>query len=148
MLNMLINVYKIYTGPPSLQAHCSRLCPISSSFRYNSTLVTWTVVYLTAAKFKPLILSMSGFSLPNIANIFVIMVVWLPLVACIILLYNHALGARVTNCYTASGLTSQRHLHWIAMDVNYFRISLYALPSNGLFTKNLSPREGAYRAVA
>jgi hypothetical protein len=30
--------------------------------------VTWTNVYLTAAKFKPLILSMSGFVLPTIAN--------------------------------------------------------------------------------
>jgi hypothetical protein len=40
-----------------------RLCPISSSFRYNGRLVTWTVVCLTAAKFKPLIFSVSGFAL-------------------------------------------------------------------------------------
>jgi hypothetical protein len=38
MLNMLINVYKIYTGPLSVQAQYSRLCPISSSFRYNGWL--------------------------------------------------------------------------------------------------------------
>jgi hypothetical protein len=56
MLNWLINVYTIYTGPLSVQAQYSRLCPISSSFRYNSSLVTWTVVCLTADKFKPLIL--------------------------------------------------------------------------------------------
>jgi hypothetical protein len=37
---MLINVYKIYTGPLSIQAQYSRLCPISSSFRYNGSLVT------------------------------------------------------------------------------------------------------------
>jgi hypothetical protein len=40
-------------------AQYSRLRHISSSFRYNGSLVTWTVVCLTAAKFKPLILSMS-----------------------------------------------------------------------------------------
>jgi hypothetical protein len=64
---MLINVYTIYTGPRSVQAQYSRLCPISSSFHYNDSLVTWTVVCLTATKFKPLILSMSGFALSNIA---------------------------------------------------------------------------------
>jgi hypothetical protein len=36
----------------SVQAQYSRLCHISSSFRYNSSLVSWTVVCLTAAKFK------------------------------------------------------------------------------------------------
>jgi hypothetical protein len=56
---MLINVYKVYTGPLSVQAQYSRLCPISSSFRYNGSLVTWTVVCLTADKFKPLIRSKS-----------------------------------------------------------------------------------------
>jgi hypothetical protein len=34
MLNILINVYKIYTGPLLVQAQCSKLCPVSSSFRY------------------------------------------------------------------------------------------------------------------
>jgi hypothetical protein len=57
MLNMLINVYKIYTGPLSVQAQYSRLCPISSSFRYNGSLITWTVISLTATKFMFLILS-------------------------------------------------------------------------------------------
>jgi hypothetical protein len=40
LLNMLINVYKIYTGPLSVQAQYSRLCSISSSFRYNGSLAT------------------------------------------------------------------------------------------------------------
>jgi hypothetical protein len=47
---------------------------ISSSFHYNSSLVTGMVVCLTAAKFKPLIFSMSGFALCNIANIFIVMI--------------------------------------------------------------------------
>jgi hypothetical protein len=53
MLNMLINVYKIYTGPLSAQARYSRFCPISSSFCYHS-LVTRTAVCLTVAKFNTL----------------------------------------------------------------------------------------------
>jgi hypothetical protein len=40
-----------------LQAQYSRLCPISSSFCYHGSLDTWTVVCLTAAKFKPLVFS-------------------------------------------------------------------------------------------
>jgi hypothetical protein len=32
----------------------------------TDSLITWTVVYLTTAKFKPLILSMLGFTLSNI----------------------------------------------------------------------------------
>jgi hypothetical protein len=36
----------------SVQAQYSRSCP---NLRYNSSLDTWTVVRLTAAKFKPLI---------------------------------------------------------------------------------------------
>jgi hypothetical protein len=60
----------------SVQAQSSRLYPISSSFRYNGSLVTWTVVCLTAANFKPLIVSMSGFNLSNITNIFVIMILY------------------------------------------------------------------------
>jgi hypothetical protein len=34
------------------------------------------------------------------------------------------------------------------MDGCYYHVLLYALPSNGLFTKNLSLREHVYRAVA
>jgi hypothetical protein len=54
----------------------SRLCPISTSFRYNGSLVTLTVVCLTAAKFKPLITSMSGFAFANIVNIFVFTILY------------------------------------------------------------------------
>jgi hypothetical protein len=47
----------ICTRSLSVQAQYSKLCTISSSFRYNGSLVIWTVVCLTAAKFKLLILS-------------------------------------------------------------------------------------------
>jgi hypothetical protein len=52
MLNMIINLLNIYTGPLSVQAQYIRLCPISSSFRCNGSLVTWTVVCLTVAKLE------------------------------------------------------------------------------------------------
>jgi hypothetical protein len=47
-------VYKPYTGPLSVQAQYNRSCPIISSSCYNSSLVTWKVLWVTAAKFKPL----------------------------------------------------------------------------------------------
>jgi hypothetical protein len=40
MLIVLINVYTIYTGPLLVRAQYNRLWPISSSFRYNGSLVT------------------------------------------------------------------------------------------------------------
>jgi hypothetical protein len=63
-------VYTTYTRPLSIQAQYSRKCPIISSSCYNSSPDTWTVVCLTAAKFKPLIFPVSGFALSNVANQF------------------------------------------------------------------------------
>jgi hypothetical protein len=61
-------VYVIYTRPLSAQAQYSRSCQNICSLRYKSSLATWTVVRLTAAKFKPLIFSVLGFALPYIAD--------------------------------------------------------------------------------
>jgi hypothetical protein len=52
----------------SVQAENSRSCSFLSSLGYNGSLVTWTVVCLTATKFNPLVLSVPGFALSNIAN--------------------------------------------------------------------------------
>jgi hypothetical protein len=41
---------------------------VTSSLQINDSLVTWTVTHMTAAKFKPLIFSVSGFALSNVAN--------------------------------------------------------------------------------
>jgi hypothetical protein len=65
LLSIKFNIYSllckrknyIYTRPLSVQAENSRSCPILSSSGYNGSLVTWTVVRLTAAKFKPLVFS-------------------------------------------------------------------------------------------
>jgi hypothetical protein len=63
-------VYAIYSGPQSAQAQYSRSC----SSRYNGSLDAWTVVRLAAAKFKPLMFSVSGFALPNMADICIFMI--------------------------------------------------------------------------
>jgi hypothetical protein len=70
-LYMLLSVcmYNIYKRTLSLQAQYSRSWPILSISCYNSSLVTWTVVCLTAAKFKPLIFPMSRFALSSVVNI-------------------------------------------------------------------------------
>jgi hypothetical protein len=61
-------VYAVYTRPLSAQAKDSRSCHNICSLRYNSSLDTWTVVRLTAAKFMPFMFSVLGFALPYIAE--------------------------------------------------------------------------------
>jgi hypothetical protein len=70
-----IRIYK-YTRPLSAQAENRRSCPVLSSWSCNGSIVTWTVVCFIAAKFKPLIFSVSGFALSNIANIFIFMILY------------------------------------------------------------------------
>jgi hypothetical protein len=50
--------------------------PILRILCYNGSLVTWTVVSLTTAKFKPLTFSTSGFTLSYTANIFILMILY------------------------------------------------------------------------
>jgi hypothetical protein len=73
-LHLLTNICTICTRPLSVQSRYSRLCTPFSNYRYYGSLVTWTVVSLTAAKFEPLIFPMSGFALSNVANVFIIMI--------------------------------------------------------------------------
>jgi hypothetical protein len=47
---------------------------VTSSLHYNDSLVTWTVIHMTATKFKSLIFSVSGFALSNAANILIFMI--------------------------------------------------------------------------
>jgi hypothetical protein len=58
---MVIFLLYVYARPLSVHALFSRLCLILHSSCYNSSLVTWTVVSLTAAKFK-FMCSVSGFT--------------------------------------------------------------------------------------
>jgi hypothetical protein len=48
-------VHITYARPLSVQDQYRRSCPTFSSSCYNGSLVTWTIVCLTVAKFKPLI---------------------------------------------------------------------------------------------
>jgi hypothetical protein len=65
--------------------------PIVCILCYNGSLVTWRVVSLTAAKFKPLIFSTSGFDLSYIANMFILMILYdfclLPALFCYMVIY-------------------------------------------------------------
>jgi hypothetical protein len=55
MLVIYIYIYthNIYTRLLSVQAENSRSCSFLSSLGYNGSLVTWMVICLTTAKFKP-----------------------------------------------------------------------------------------------
>jgi hypothetical protein len=50
--------------------------PILCILCYNGSLVTWTVVSLTAAKCKHFILSMSGFAFSYTVNMFILMILY------------------------------------------------------------------------
>jgi hypothetical protein len=65
-----------------------QIMPILRILHYNGSLVTWTVVNLTTTKFKRPIFSMSHFAFTYTANMYILMILWLLLVACTILLYN------------------------------------------------------------
>jgi hypothetical protein len=69
----MFHVYAVYTRPLSAQAQYSRSC---HNLHYNSSLETWTVVRLTAAKLKPLIFSALSFALSYIADICILMILY------------------------------------------------------------------------
>jgi hypothetical protein len=53
-----------------------QIMPILRILCYNGSLVTWTVVRLTTAKFIPLIFFMSDFNLSYTANMFILMILY------------------------------------------------------------------------
>jgi hypothetical protein len=75
-MSHMFDVCTIYTRPLSAQAQYNRSCPIICNLRYNSSLDTWTVVPLTATKFKPLIFSVMGFAMSYIAAISIFMILY------------------------------------------------------------------------
>jgi hypothetical protein len=60
----------VYRGFLPMQA-CAAGYALTSTNTVIPQLVNWTVVGLTAAKFKPLILPMTGFSLSNTTYIWI-----------------------------------------------------------------------------
>jgi hypothetical protein len=127
-----MHVHTIYTRPLSVQVHYSRSCPIISNFCYNSSLVTWTVVWLTAAKFRPLIFPASRLALSNVANISIFMI-----------LYGFCLLP--TQFWLCPLLITSRHgpdtKRSSSIVVSIISIIKNLLPSNGnMFTEPLSRR--------
>jgi hypothetical protein len=68
-----------------------QIMPVLRILCYNGSLVIWTVVNLTTAKFKPLIFSMSGFTLSYTANMFILVILydfyWSPAQFCYIIVH-------------------------------------------------------------
>jgi hypothetical protein len=73
--------------------------PILRILCYNGSVVTWTVVSLTTAKFKPLVFSVPGFVLSYAANMFILMVLCdfclFPAQFCYIIVYTRKVENRV-----------------------------------------------------
>jgi hypothetical protein len=82
------SMYAIYKSSVST-GFAKQIMSILLILRYNGSLVTWTVVSLITARFKPLIFSIYGFALFYTANTFILIILYgFPLVACTIPLYN------------------------------------------------------------
>jgi hypothetical protein len=76
--SMLLKIlpFALHTSPRSVEALQSRSCLSKHILCYNGSLVTWMVLRLTAAKFKPFIFSMSGFTLSYTANMLLFMILY------------------------------------------------------------------------
>jgi hypothetical protein len=72
VLRYIYNMYKASVSPGVVQ----QIMPYFGSPRYIESLDTWTVVWSTSAKFKPLTFSVTAFAFSNIVNIFVHMILY------------------------------------------------------------------------
>jgi hypothetical protein len=77
---------------------------VTSNLHNNDNLITWTVIHMTAAKFKPLIFSVSCFALSNVANIFIFMILdnfcLLPAIFCYVIInVRYIFRRRNKSCY-------------------------------------------------
>jgi hypothetical protein len=76
-----------------------QIMPILRILCYNDSLITWMVVSITTAKFKPLILSMSRFALSYTANMSILVILYdlglLLAQFCYIIVYIRMVGSCV-----------------------------------------------------
>jgi hypothetical protein len=74
--SMLLNILPcaLHTSLLSVQALQSRSC--ISYLCHHGSLVTWMIVSLTAVKFKPLVISMSGFAYFYAVNVFILIILY------------------------------------------------------------------------
>jgi hypothetical protein len=97
---------------------------VTSNLHNNDSLVTWTVIHMTAAKFKPLIFYVSGFALSNVANGFIFMILddfcLLPAWFC----YGYSLSQEpgLLRFHASNQLKLHLHLITITRNRNAFRI--------------------------
>jgi hypothetical protein len=85
-----ISFYTIHKSSVST-AFAEQIMLILHIFCYNGSLVTWTAVSLTTAKFIPRIFSMSVFTLSYTANMYILMILYgfclLPAQFCYVIVY-------------------------------------------------------------
>jgi hypothetical protein len=75
MLLKILPFWTIYKSSVS-PGFAKQIMPILFILCYNGSLVTWVVVSLATAKFKPLIFSLSDFALSYAANMFIFMILY------------------------------------------------------------------------
>jgi hypothetical protein len=130
-----LNKYPISTGL------AEQIMPILRILCYNGSLVTWTVVSLTIAKYNPLIFYISGFALSYTANMFNLMILYdfcfLPTQFCYIIINIRKVESRVQ-------IAALLLLFSCSCSITSMGNCLFvkALPSNGrvyLLIKNLLP---------
>jgi hypothetical protein len=101
---MLLKYSSFSTAYKSSVSTCfaEHVMPILHILCYISSLVTWTLVSSTIAKFKPLIFSVSGFTLSYTTNMFILMILYdfclLPAEFCCIIIYIQKVESCVHLC--------------------------------------------------
>jgi hypothetical protein len=107
VFNIQIHVHKLYLKPLSVQAQYSNLWPTNSSSSCHGSLRCWNGRTGDPTKFKPLIFSVWGFVLSNIAYIFIFMIM------------NYFCSSSTQFCYV---IVNVRHLE------SYMHISNRCVP--------------------
>jgi hypothetical protein len=107
-LCQMYNIYKSFVSPGSAM----QIMPILFSLCYNGSLVTWTVISLTAAKFKPLIFSVWIRLVHFYEHVRSHDFVWPLLVTCTILLRNriHTEGWKL--CANRGTVCTLKNFQW------------------------------------
>jgi hypothetical protein len=116
-----------------------QIMPILHILCCNGCLVTWTVVSLTTAKFKPLIFSVSGFTLSYTANMFILMIPYdfclFSAQFCYIIIYNPLLSILLAFVmWPRHGLHRKRFVHYCTLFLCRGSLTTELFSSNGCCT--------------
>jgi hypothetical protein len=94
-------IYKSFISP----VFARQIMPVLFILCYNGSLVTWTVVSLTASKCKPLTFSVFGFSLSYAANMFIIVLLYNWLVSSLYSTGTDRIGNTASNRSIVAGVS-------------------------------------------